>query len=196
MVRGTAMVLLGVWMYLAATLGNGVDTRRSLLPFQTLAQNRPASEQRMFRELQEGLLEAEAVRSATGQWPMVDSLAADGIPPFAPDPTAKTATYRWTLLRAGSLVNYLGIPDREGPPAWLVVVQEPQPGVPPDQTFEDEQHHRLLYGIMLHVSTWAHADGMKVPSRISSVPQGEGWTQIYAVPPGAPAPAPPAPEVK
>ena len=122
---------------------------------------------------------------------MVDSLAADGIPPFAPDPTAKTATYRWTLLRTGAIVNYLGIPDREGPPAWLVLVQEPQPGIPPDQTFEDEEHHRLLDGTMLHVSTWAHADGIKVPSRLTTIPQAEGWTQIYAVSPGALPPAPP-----
>ena len=66
------------------------------------------------------------------------------------------------MLREGAYVNYLGIPDRPGAPAWLVVVQEPEPGVPPDQTFEDEEHHRLLDGTMLHVSTWNHDNGARI----------------------------------
>jgi hypothetical protein len=189
-VRGSAVIIVGVWMYLAATLGNGADARRSLLPFQTLVQNRQPSEQRMFRELQEGLIEAEAVRSTTAAWPAVESLSEQGIPPFAPDPTAKAANYRWALLRGGAFVNYLGLPDRTGVPAWVVLIQEPEPGVPPDQLFEDEEHHRLLDGTMLHVSTWAHANGSDTPLRLTSVPQAEGWIQIYAVPPGAATAAP------
>lgn len=187
-VRGGATVVIAVWVYLAATLGDGSDTRRSLLPFQTLVQNRPSTEQRMFRELQEGLVEAEVKRSATGQWPTVESLSADGIPPFAPNPTTKAASYRWMLVRNGPSLNYLGLPDRAGLPAWVVVVQEPEPGAVPDQTFEDEEHHRLLDGTMLHVSTWMHVDGMTVPVRLTPVPQAEGWTQVYAVgPPGSTA---------
>ena len=195
-VRSSAFVIVGVWMYLAATLGNGADARRSLLPFQTLVQNRQPSDQRMFRELQEGLLEAEGVRSATGEWPAVESLVESGIPPFAPDPTAKTANYRWSLLRGGAYVTYLGIPDRPGAAAWVLLLQEPEPGVPPDQNFEDEEHHRLLDGTMLHVSTWTHADGAAIPVRLTTMPQAEGWMQIYAVPPGVTKPAairPPAP---
>jgi hypothetical protein len=65
-----------------------------------------------------------------------------------------------------------------------VWVQEPEPGVPPDQNFEDEEHHRLIDGTMLHVSTWSHARGPRVPPRIVRVPQAEGWTQLYAVGPG------------
>jgi hypothetical protein len=186
-VRGAAMVVIVVWVYLASTLGEASDTRRRLLPYQTLAENRPPTEQRMFRELQEGLLEAEGARSATGTWPAIESLVSDGIPPFAPDPTAKSAVYRWSLLRAGAYLNYLGIPDRPGVPAWVVLVQEPEPGVPPDQAFEDEEHHRLIDGSMLHVSTWSHANGISIPSRTTSVPQAEGWTQVYAVGPGTPA---------
>jgi hypothetical protein len=187
-VRGGAMVVIAVWVYLAATLGNGTDVRRSLLPFQTLVQNRPAAEQQMFLELQEGLIEAEGLRSTTGAWPSVDSLITSGIPPFAPDPTAKTAVYRWTLIHAGAYVNYLGVPDRAEVPAWVVLVQEPEAGVPPDQAFEDEEHHRLLDGTMLHVSTWSHVNGLTVPVRLTTIPQAEGWTQIYAVGPGlAPA---------
>jgi hypothetical protein len=188
-IRGSAMVIVAVWMYLAATLGSGADARRTLLPFQTMAPSLPSTGQRMFRELQEGLLEAEAARSTTGAWPAVASLVEGGIPPFAPDPTVKTAVYQWTLFRTGAYVNYLGIPDRAGTPAWVLLVQEPVPGVPPDQAFEDEEHHRLADGAMLHVSTWTHADGSRIPARITTVPQNEGWTQVYAVAPRAVSPA-------
>src|SRR5205823_5720682 len=119
-------------------------TRRNLLPYQTLIQNRSDTDQRMFRELQEGLLEAERARSTDGAWPDTSTLATQGIPPFAHDPTATTAVFHWQRLRQGPLVNYLGIPDRPDVPAWLVMAQEPDAGVPPDQNFEDEEHHRLL----------------------------------------------------
>jgi len=117
-------------------------------------------------------------------WPVPSTLAEQGIPPFATDPTAKTAVFRWQVLRIGTLINYLGIPDRAGVPAWLLLVQEPDAGVPPDQPFEDEEHHRLLDGTMLHVSTWSHSDGIHVPSSIVRLPQAEGWTQLYAIGPG------------
>ena len=66
----------------------------------------------MFRELQEGLLEAETRRADRGTWPAVSSLAADGIPPFALDPTAKGGRYDWRLTANGAFVNYLGLPQR------------------------------------------------------------------------------------
>ena len=183
-VRVAVAIVLGVWLYLASSLTDASATRRNLLPYQTLIQNRSDVDQRMFRELQEGLLEAERVRSADRVWPEPSMLAEQGIPPFATDPTAKTAVFRWQLFRTGTLVNYLGIPDRPGVSAWLLVAQEPAAGVPPDQTFEDEEHNRLLDGTMLHVSTWSHADGMRVSPSIVRLPQAEGWTQLYAIGPG------------
>ena len=184
-VRGGMSVVILVWIYLGATLGDTSDGRRALLPYQMVIQSRPSAEQRMFRELQEGLLEAEAMRSLSGAWPPPAALASDGIPPFAPDPTAKGASYRWTLLREGRQLNYLGRPIDRAAPAWLLVVQEPEPGVPPDQTFEDEEHHKLLDGTMLHISTWVHPDGRSRPERLTAAPQEEGWQQVYAVGPAA-----------
>jgi hypothetical protein len=181
---------VGVWIYLASTastLGGGVG-QRNLLPFQKLIADRPALEQRTFRELQEGLLEIEVARSASGAWPATDTLAADGVPPFAPDPTRRLEV-TWQRLRTGTIVNYLGVPSATDGPAWLLLVQEPEPGVPPDQTFEDEEHHRLANGVMLHVSTWVHQDGRKVGSRLVRLPQAEGWTQLYAVGPASAGPA-------
>ena len=60
-----------------------------LLPYQQLIRDAPAADQRIFRELQEGLLEAERIRAETGQWPDVTTLAAEGIPPFARGPDAE-----------------------------------------------------------------------------------------------------------
>ena len=54
-----------------------------LLPYQKLIRDASPSEQRVFRELQEGLLEAERMRAQTGRWPDVAALEAEGIPPFA-----------------------------------------------------------------------------------------------------------------
>jgi hypothetical protein len=157
---------------------------RNLLPFQVLVRDRPPADQRMFRELQEGLLEAETRRGSSGAWPAVAVLAGEGIPPFAPDPTVKGTQYDWSLTQDGPIVNYLGTPRQSTSPAWLVVIREPEPGVPPDQTFEDEEHHRLITGAMLHVSTWTRAD-TRLATRMTRSPQTEGWTQLYAVPPSA-----------
>ena len=182
-VRFGMVVLIGVWMFLAADSAAFRDRNdKQLLPFQSLIQDRPPIDQRMFRELQEGLLEAESRRVDRGSWPAVPSLAADGIPPFAPDPTAKGGEYDWRLIANGTLVNYLGLPRRTGAPAWLVLVQEPEPGAPPDLAREDEEHHKLITGAMLHVSTWTRATA-QAPSGTIRAPQAEGWTQLYAVGP-------------
>ena len=138
--RFAMVVVIGVWMYLATDrgpLGGGAADKRNLLPFQALIQDRPPIDQRMFRELQEGLLEAERRRADRGVWPEVASLAADGIPPFALDPTAKGGRYDWRLLVTGTLINYLGMPQRSDAPAWLLLIQEPEPGAPPDPARED-----------------------------------------------------------
>ena len=180
---GTA-IALGVWLYLASTLGDASGARSHLLPYQALIQGRPATEQRVFRELQEGLLEAESVRAATGSWPRPDALAAAGIPPFAPDPTAGATSCQWQQIRDGTRAHYTGRPDHPGAPAWLVLIQEPEAGAPPDPAPEDEEHHRLADGTMLHVSIWSRADGRAgTPAQIR-LPQAEGWTQLYAVAPG------------
>jgi hypothetical protein len=189
-VRVGMVILIGVWMYLATdspAFRGAAPANKDLLPFQALIRDRPAIEQRVFRELQEGLLEAETRRSDRGVWPEVPSLAAEGIPPFAPDPTAKGGQYDWRLTASGTFVNYLGVPRQPGAPTWLVLVQEPGAGAPPDPAGEDEEHHRLITGQMLHVSIWSSGKGAAV-NRIIRAPQGEGWTQLYAVGPTLSAP--------
>ena len=191
-VRASMALVACVWMYLAFASGavGAGPKKKNLLPFQAVIAERPADEQRIFRELQEGLLEAESARGINGAWPTAEQLRADGIPPFGVDPTQKLV-YTWSLIQSGGMINYLGLPTSPGAPAWLVLIQEPDPGVPPDQTFEDEEHHRLSTGQMLHVSTWTHPGSPPVSPRIVRMPQAEGWTQLYAVGPSNPALATP-----
>jgi hypothetical protein len=139
----------------------------------------PGADQRTFRELQEGLLEAERVRGTTGRWPDATTLAGDGIPPFAADPTRRGVTYRWSTLQQGPTVNYVGVPTVASAPAWLLVVIEPDTGAPPDPSPNDETHHRLADGTTLHVSIWQVPENRRTSGFTAlPLPQNEGWTQL------------------
>lgn len=180
-VAGAIVVIVAVYLISPSSDTSG-DNRagRNLLPYQTLVRDVPSAEQRIFRELQEGLLEAERLRSTTGKWPEVSALSADGIPPFAPDPTAKGASYRWRVLNAGVFTNYLGIPSAPDAPAWLLVIREPELGSAPDLAPDDEEHHRLTDGTVLHVSIWDVREGARVSGGLLAIqrPETEGWRQL------------------
>ena len=153
-----------------------IQSRYGLLPYQKLIRDAAPAEQRVFREMQEGLLEAERIRAQTGHWPDVSTLQAEGIPPFADDPTRKIA-YKWTSVRQDWATNYLGVPSDTSQPAWVLVILEPEPGAPADPAPNDETHHRLPDGTTLHVSIW----NMPEEKRRSGfaalrLPQNEGWT--------------------
>jgi hypothetical protein len=196
-VARTAMAIsVGTWLYLMTNpfmLTNDGSARRDLLPYQRLILDRPADEQRMFRELQVALIEAETLRSMTGSWPDTEALAADAIEPFAPNAALKGPPYQWRLSRDGLFVNYVGIaPESPGaagapaegprPPAWLILIQEPDPAAP-EPFQDDEDHDRLLDGSVLHVSIWNRPEGGTFPARVIRAPQAEGWVQLYAAPP-------------
>lgn len=185
-VRLAVVILAIVGFYLANTAWSvdGRPARASgLLPYQALVSEAATTDQRIFRELQEGLLEAERIRTDTGGWPSPDALAEQGIPPFAKDPTAKGAAYRWIVTRRGTFINYRGIPGVTGAPAWLLLIQEPAPDALPDPSPEDEEHHRLPHGLLLHVSAWTHADGTELSPALVQVPQAEAWIQLRVNPP-------------
>jgi hypothetical protein len=157
----------------------GASRPADLLPFQNLMADARPADQRMFRELREGLLEAERLRATTGRWPDAAALAADGIPPFAADPTRKEAAYRWSTLVQGAVVNYVGIPSTPSAPAWLLLVIEPESGAPPDPAPNDETHHRLPDGTTLHVSIWQVPEKSRASGFAATpLPQNEGWTQL------------------
>jgi hypothetical protein len=182
--KAAAVVIVTVAAYLfSSSMGQPSSTRNAqssaLLPYQKLVADASAVEQRTFRELQEGLLEAERIRATTGQWPDVRALAAEGIPPFAVDPTRKGPAYRWTSVRQDWATNYLGVPSDPSAPAWVLVILEPAPGEPPDPAPNDETHHRLPDGKTLHVTIWTTPEQHR-GSGFSALrlPQNEGWTQL------------------
>jgi hypothetical protein len=147
-----------------------------LLPYQKLIRDAPPEEQRVFRELQEGLLEAERIRAETGHWPDVTTLDAEGIPPFARDPTQRIE-YKWTSVRQDWATNYLGVPSRTSDKAWVLVILEPEPGAPADPAPNDETHHRLPDGTTLHVSIWNIPEEKRRSGFAAlRLPQNEGWT--------------------
>ena len=183
-IRAAVAIVFCVWMYLANSpyaAATNAPGRGALAPFQALIADRPVEEQRMFRELQVALLEAENIRSMEGQWPTADAMASEGIEPFAANPSLKGVRYSWKEFRDGRFINYLGTPEGRAP-SWLLSIQEPDPAAP--ETFRaDEEHHQLLDGSVLHVSIWSLPDSMRAPARISRAPQFEGWTQLFAIGP-------------
>ena len=174
------VVLVAAYVFRPDTSPN-LQSRQSpmgLLPYQALVRDAPAGEQRVFRELQEGLLEAERIRGTTGRWPDVKALADEGIPPFAPDPTQK-ARYTWTSVRQDWATNYLGIPDNSADAAWVLVILEPEPGAAADPAPNDETHHRLPDGTTLHVSIWTMPEAKRGSGFAAlRLPQNEGWTNL------------------
>lgn len=180
--RMAAVILVVTWVYLANTAAPraGVVAGEGLIAYQKLFRNLDPQEQRMFRALHEGLLEAENIRSAGGAWPAPAALAGQGIPPFAADPTAGRERYAWTLHQEGNLVTYLGLPAAANLPAFLLSIQEPTPGAAPDTAPNDEQHHRLANGEVLHVAVWMKAEGAKLSDTLYRQPESTGWTQLLA----------------
>lgn len=187
--RAAVTILLITWLYLAnstpkASRARGandrpIDTAATDLTSQRLFRDLNAHDQRMFRAMHEGLLEAENVRSASGAWPPPAALAQQGIAPFAPNRIAQDQ-YLWTLQRDGNVINYFGRPPDPQLPAFLILILEPTPGALPDPAPVDEQHHQLANGDKLHVTLWMHPDGGTVPHALVPLPEARGWTKLLA----------------
>jgi hypothetical protein len=211
-IRAAAAIVFAAWVYVASS-GDSVpsaadpgspaeagsagtaspsaaDGRSFLLPWQRLFSSLDGTGQRAFRELREGLVEAENARGTTGRWPEATELARLGVPPFAPAPGAApggSGSYAWTLRRSGLAVNYVGMPEAGAggrPPDYLLLILEPDPLAPSDPTPDDETHHRLPGGKVLHVSVWTRTAGTaprgEDPGRVFAMPQNEGWIQLLA----------------
>lgn len=176
-VAGGIVSVIAVYLALNANR----DSTRDLLPYQTLVAQLPEADQRVFRSLRQGLLTAEVDRVRASAWPEPASLAARGIAPFTSEGDA--AAYQWMRLQQGAIVNYFGQPRDPSAPAWLLEIQEPEPGMPPDTAPLDEEHHRLPDGTRVHTYVWMHRIGGQVPAAFVRQPQTSGWIQVYTTPP-------------
>ena len=150
-------------------------------PFERRFQDLDPVDQRTFRAVEEGILEAERGRVATQRWPSVAALARDGVPPFAPDPLDR-AGYTWQSVQTGLKTDYVGVPvPGSGRACFFVVIVEPEPGTPDDPLArEDEVHRRLAGGPMIHVSVWMGPPVASLREAFSSLPVEDGYRQVVA----------------
>jgi hypothetical protein len=182
------IVLVGVIYVFAFQLYSGPDAGRTrqdqMLSFQVLFRDLSGPEQRMYREMKEGLDEALRLRGTQGRWPSVAELAAAGIPPFAPDVLDRSALV-WEQRQEGLVNEYVGTPSRDtGVPLFLILVQEPAPGggEDPSAAGVDEEHQLLPDGRLLHVTYWKHRF-QRLGSGLIVEPPLQGWQQIRVASP-------------
>ena len=164
---GLIVTAIVVYLALNATT-NMNDKSRGLLPYQTLAATLPESDRAQFRALRESLLGAESARARTARWPEVGALTLPG------------SDYFWMRFERGVVVNYLGKSGDPSKPAWLLEIQEPEPGTAPDPAPNDEEHHRLPDGTTLHVYVWTHRYGGQVRTDFVPQPQNTGWVEVFS----------------
>ncbi|MDX2170932.1 MAG: DUF6162 family protein [Deltaproteobacteria bacterium] len=158
--------------------GARVTTLNTALPYQVLFRDLPGAEQRTFRQMQEGVSEALRGRSASGAWPSVDALAAEGVPPFAADPL-DTLGLRWSERRDGLATQYLAMPvEPRQAPAFLILVVEPEPGASEAQAVIDEEHQGLPDGRVVHITYWKRTPALLPESGLVADPALQGWSQI------------------
>lgn len=173
------VTMVGVYLALRSSALDGAGSG-TLLPYQTLVRDLVSSDQATFGDLQKNLIEVEALRARTGRWPegATITLAAEERIGAAP-----ASSYKWIGSREGFFLNYLAVPsDDVSAAAWLLVIQEPDPAAVPDPAQNDEEHHRLPDGTVLHVSIWTHRFGEQVAREFVRQPQTAGWTQVLMAP--------------
>jgi hypothetical protein len=172
------VAVVALYLGLRSTVLDGGGT---LMPYQMLVRDLVTSDQAVFDRLRQSLVEAEAIRARTGQWPEASAVTALAASDAAP--ASGTPIYNWRRTQRNIIVNYLGLPDGDASSAaWLLRVQEPDPAVPTDSAPNDEEHHRLPDGTVLHVSIWTHRFGGQVAPDFFPKPEMAGWTQLLTAP--------------
>lgn len=171
------LAVVGGYLLLRSTSGDA----GGLLPFQMLARDLASADRAMFETLKTRILELEALRARSGRWPEPE--AAAGLPRSAPGGESGRPRYVWQRAEEGIIANYLARPGADdSSAAWLVVYREPDPSAPADTAPNDEEHHRLPDGTVLHVSIWTRRFGGQVGGEFVRQPEAAGWTQILTAP--------------
>lgn len=167
---------VGIYVALRSSALESTGAGGSLMPYQSLVRDLPSSDQALYETLYGQFAGLENARAVTGKWPEAATL--------------NVASYTWSTARQGFYVNYLARPAGDiSAAAWLLMIQEPDPLATPDPAPNDETHHRLPDGTVLHVGVWNHRFGGQVPADFVRQPEASGWTQVLTapIPPVAPA---------
>jgi len=178
---GIAVVQIVFWTSFVVSIGMDRQPERGskaeiqfdAVDFATLDDD----EQRLYRRSLEGLLEAEDVRTQTGNWPSVEELAARRIPPFAPDPIDRFG-YQWFVVRDKTLINYVGIPTDVARPTYVILALEPGPGETDPFAVVDETHHKLGTGLMIHVAVWRGTQRTRPAGPLATFAYQDGWRRV------------------
>ena len=182
-------VLLLIGVYFAFRSRDSV--RGTLYPYQMLARDLVSADQAMFGVLKQSLLDAEALRASTGRWP--DAGAVASLPTVVPGQESgrasgevagsSTPVFMWRKQDQSVITHYVGVPGNDATgAAWMIAIREPEPGVPTDTAPNDEEHHRLPDGTVLHVSIWTHRFGAQLDQAFLAQPESGGWTQVLVAP--------------
>ena len=173
------VVTVSAYLALRSSALESTGSAANLMPYQTLARDLVSSDQAMFTDLQQTLVKVEGERAAATKWPDPSTLQA-----------TESSSYAWTGARQGFFMNYLARPSTDASgTAWLLLIQEPDPLATPDPAPNDETHHRLPDGTVLHVGIWMHRFGGQVPADFVRQPDVAGWTQVLVAPVAPVAPA-------
>lgn len=152
-------------------------TLNTALPYQVLFRDLPGVEQRIFRQMQEGMTDALRARAAAGVWPTAAALAADVVPPFAADPLDKLGL-QWSERRDGLVTQYIARPRQPDAPAFLILIVEPDPGASEPPAVIDEEHQPLPDGTVVHITYWQRLPPVVPDSGLIADPALQGWRQI------------------
>jgi hypothetical protein len=181
-VRAAFAIVIVAWFVIGLRRPSG-PAGPPLEPYQVRFRSLPDGVQRVGRELLAGFEEALQLRTPEGGWPGVEPLAAEGIQPFAAVPGA-SGVRTWEFRRHTRFVNYVGRPAAASGPAFLLIIEEPDPESPDvshlGQAPLDEFHRRVDAKTVLHVSLWLHDDPAAAKDLVWFRERAamEGWRQI------------------
>ncbi len=145
-----------LWLLLALAIWAGGTVYSK---FFTSVSDLSQAQQQFYTQLRRQLLEAERERGQTKHWPQ-----AEGVFPAG-----------FQLRQHGLYINYVG--EAEGL-RWLVLFIEPDKRVAPEKPSpEDDEHHFLSDGTLLHVTVWTQPQDEVMPQEIVAFPAAEGWLE-------------------
>ena len=185
-VRVAVAIVLGVWIYLASSLGDAErDTEESAAVSDAdseSARNGSTNVSRAARGAarSRARLDPQTARGRTRRRsPIRASRRLRRIPP------RKARYFAGSCCASGTLVNYLGIPDR----AWSAGVaacsfRNRIPACHPTRHSKTKSTTGCSTARCFTSRPGATPTASSASGKLVRLPQAEGWTQIYAVGPG------------